>query len=94
MDQTEKAVDVLAANNNRLILGVRITPIFVITICYNGLLSRFIIYVIIIITIIVIIVIINVIIIVNNYPPKWRWLAVDIVLVFAQSANRYGEFRF
>ena len=50
-----------------------------------------------------------------NYPPKWRWLAVDIyraakrwgkypplatdtegiiVLVFALSVNRYGEFQF
>ena len=37
-------------------------------------------------------------IIINNYPPRWRWLAVDIylvfVLVFAQSVNRYGEFQF
>ena len=53
--------------------------------------------------------------IINNYPPKWRWLAVDIyraaerrgkyltlvtdtegiiVLVFAQSVNRYGEIQF
>ena len=52
----------------------------------------------------------NYVTVVNNYPPKWSWLAVVIiigniqrwsptlrgiiVLVFAQSVNRFGEFQF